>query len=86
MYFELLNKTANKGVALKKLGQMFNIDEKNLCAIGDYYNDVELIDGAGISCYAETAPDELKKTADFISCNCEKGAVADFIEYIEKLK
>ncbi|NLA86727.1 MAG: HAD hydrolase family protein, partial [Clostridiales bacterium] len=54
-----------------------------IMAIGDYYNDLELIETAAVGAVPAGAPDDLKQCADLVVCSCENGAVADFIEYIE---
>lgn len=85
VYFEVLNSTADKGHALVALAKMQNISIDKVAAIGDFYNDVQLINAAGISAYAANAPEDLKQTADFISAHCEDGAVAAFIDYLGSL-
>ena len=84
VYFEMLNESANKGKAIKKLAEYLGIDEEYTYAIGDYYNDVEMIKAAGYSFLAGNAPKELHYKADKILCKCEDGAVAQCIDYILK--
>lgn len=84
--FELLPINAKKGEAVKEISKMFNVPIENICAIGDYYNDVTMLEAAGCSCAVSGAPDEIKDIADYISCSCEDGAVADFISYIESVQ
>jgi len=81
-YYEIMAIGADKGNALKRLAEIKGIKHENTFAIGDYYNDAALIEGAGYSSYTENAPDELKKDADYISAHCSDGAVADFIEHL----
>ena len=82
IYFEILYKTANKGNALKILADICGISIDKTYAIGDYYNDIELLQAAGVSAVSANAPDDLKKGADYISCHCNEGAVGKFIGYI----
>lgn len=84
--FELLPMGAKKGAAIREVSQMYHIPLESICAIGDYYNDVTMLEAAGCSCAVGEAPDEIKKIADYVSCGCEDGAVADFIDYIERLQ
>ena len=54
--------------------------------MGDYYNDLEMIKKADVSAVPEDAPEDIKAYADFIAGSCEDGAVADFIDYLTKLR
>lgn len=83
-FLEMLPTSANKGGALRRLARMLGIDLQNVYAVGDYYNDVELLAAAGVSAVPQNAPDELKAHADLLVCGCGEGAVADVIEWIEK--
>ena len=51
-------------------------------AIGDYYNDMELLRTADISAAPANALPEVRETADHIVCSNNEGAVADLIERI----
>ncbi|HHW46790.1 MAG TPA: Cof-type HAD-IIB family hydrolase [Clostridiales bacterium] len=83
VFFELTSKEASKGTALRKLAEYLNIEPCKVFAIGDYYNDIDMIKAAGISALAKEAPEDIKGLADYIACGCSEGAVADFIEYLE---
>ena len=54
--------------------------------MGDYYNDLEMIKIADVSAVPEDAPEDFKAYADFIAGSCEDGAVADFIDYLTKIR
>lgn len=83
-YLEMLPVNADKGVALKKIIELSRFSIENVYAIGDYYNDVELLQAAGFAAMPQNAPEELKRDADLVVCDCGEGAVADLIEYIER--
>lgn len=79
-YLEMVPENVNKGDALKYLKKIIGAD---ICfGIGDYFNDLELIRDADIGAVTADAPDELKLIADYVTCPCEKGSVADFIDKI----
>ena len=82
VYFEMLHENADKGVGLKELSNILNIENKDTYAIGDYYNDKEMLDSAGYSFLVGGAPDGLKQLADKVVCKCEDGAVAECIDII----
>ncbi|MBE6749862.1 MAG: HAD-IIB family hydrolase [Ruminococcaceae bacterium] len=86
-YHEQLPKGVSKFSAIKQLAEILNIRQGGLFAIGDYYNDLEMIKNADIGAATCDAPDEVKNAAKFITGSCEDGAVADFIDYLtEKFK
>ena len=86
VYFEMVPAGANKGTALSRLAAMYHIDHDHTYAIGDYYNDVDLIQAAGVGALVKTAPAELQSLADYTAADCKSGAVADFIRWIERQK
>lgn len=82
--YEQLPRGAHKGFALKKLSELLGINEGRTFAIGDYYNDVEMLSAADISACPSGSPQEIKQCVDFVGCPCSEGTVADFIEYLNK--
>ncbi|MGN1081452.1 MAG: Cof-type HAD-IIB family hydrolase [Acutalibacteraceae bacterium] len=83
-YYEILPLEAEKGKALNRLKDILGIDSDKVCAIGDFYNDLSLLDVAAISACPEESPQDVKNYADFVCGKCSDGAVADFIDIIEK--
>ncbi|MDO4730677.1 MAG: HAD family hydrolase [Clostridia bacterium] len=83
-FLEMLPSNSNKGNAFNRLIGHLKIDNSKACAIGDYYNDWDLLKAAGICAAPENAPEDIKSFADVVVSHCDKGAVADFIEYLEK--
>lgn len=82
--FEILARNTHKGTALRKLAEILGIDREHTGAIGDYFNDFDMLRSVGVPACCGQAPKELKEISEFVSCHCNKGAVADFLEYIEK--
>ncbi len=85
-YIEQMPKGVSKGTALHKLRLLLNIKKGGLFGIGDYYNDVEMLKEVDIAAVTAGAPDDLKQIAEYITCSCAHGAVADFINYLSKQK
>lgn len=79
-YFEVLPKGCTKGSTLKKLAELLSIPDGCTMAIGDYYNDLELLRAADVSGVAAGAPADVMAEAGYVCCDCGEGAVADFIE------
>ncbi len=82
-YLEILKEGVNKGSALLKLADTLQIPKHNTYAIGNYYNDLEMIQAAYIGAVVPEAPADLRDCAKYI-CNhtAQEGAVAEFLEYI----
>lgn len=83
-YFEIMPAGVDKGSGLCRLRDMLGIRKENSCAIGDYENDVAMLRSAGISASPSSGDDSAKQAATVIVGDCTGGAVADFIEYLEK--
>lgn len=81
--FEILAANTHKGTAVMKLAEILGIDRSHTCAIGDYFNDFDMLKTVGVPACCGQAPKELKEISEFVACHCNNGAVADFIEYIE---
>ncbi len=77
-YFELLPRGVSKGSMIQKLREHIDGDFK-IYAIGDYYNDMELIKDADVGIATANALDELKMIADKITVSNDESAVADVI-------
>lgn len=84
IYFEQMPKGVNKAGGLKKLCSLINIKEGGVFAIGDYYNDLEMLKEADISATMVDSPEDIKQIVNFVGGSCRDGAVADFIEYLSK--
>lgn len=81
--FEVLAANTHKGTAVMKLAEILGIDHSHVGAIGDYFNDLDMLKTVGVPACCGQAPKELKEVSEFVACHCNNGAVADFIEYIE---
>lgn len=82
-FLEQIPLGVSKATAIRRLGEMFNIKKGCSYAIGDFYNDIEMLENADVSATVAGAPDEIKQMVDFVSCECRDGAVSDFIDYLK---
>ena len=85
-YYEQFPAGVSKASELDKLKKILKIEKGCYFAMGDYYNDLEMIKIADVSAVPEDAPEDIKAYADFIAGSCEDGAVADFIDYLTKIR
>lgn len=80
--FEMLQKDTHKGVGIMKLADMLGIEKKHVAAIGDYYNDWDMLKTVGLPACAGQAPSAIHNICKFEACHCNNGCVADLLEYI----
>lgn len=81
-YLEFLPLGISKGAALSLLAGSLGIDISETAAIGDYYNDLEMLQCAGVSAVPENAPDDLKEIADLVVSHHTEGGVAEFLDQL----
>lgn len=80
-YVELNRLGVNKGKGLKHLANYLNIDIQDTIGIGDNFNDIDLIETAGLGATVSNAKVEAKQKANYhcVSDNNE-GGVGEVIE------
>lgn len=81
---EVVKRGVNKGSAVNRLTDILGINTENVGAIGDYYNDVDMLKAVAHPVCCSQAPDDIKSLCEHVACHCNDGAVCDFINYIEE--
>ncbi|MGE5543526.1 MAG: Cof-type HAD-IIB family hydrolase [Bacillota bacterium] len=81
-YLEFLNKEATKGRALQAVSEYFAIDRRDVMAIGDSYNDIEMLKWAGIGVAVGNAPPEVKRHADYVTVSNDEDGVAAALQHL----
>lgn len=66
-WLDISDEKANKGNALKAVQQLLNLTKEQTLVFGDYHNDIEMMQEAGISFAMKNAHDDIKEIADFIT-------------------
>ena len=82
MTLEMLQKDTHKGVGIMHLADMLGIEKSHVAAIGDYYNDWDMLKTVGLPACAGQAPSAIHKICKFEACHCNQGCVAELLEYI----
>ena len=82
--FEIMPKGINKGAAISQFERLLSIERKNIIAIGDYNNDVEMLRNAGIGIAVANACEEAKAAADLITVSNNDHAIAKIIYDLEQ--
>ena len=78
-FLEILDKKVSKGAALEKISKMLNIDRAEIMAFGDGYNDIEMLEFAGVGVVMGNSPEELKLMFENIADSCNNDGVGKFI-------
>lgn len=79
---ELLEKDTHKGTAIMQLADNLGIEKSHVAAIGDYYNDWDMLKTVGLPACPAQAPKPIQEICTYNACHCNKGCVADLLEYI----
>lgn len=84
--YEILPKGVSKGGALCKMAELLGIDRKKTIAVGDYDNDISMIQNAGLGFAVANAVDGAKAVADHITVDNDHHAIAEIIRGIDSGK
>jgi len=76
-FFEATNPAANKGAAVKYLAEvLLNLKPENVMTIGDNFNDLEMIQYAGIGVAMGNAPEGVQQVAQWVAPTVEADGAA----------
>lgn len=80
-FFEATHPLVNKGSAVKYIAEdMLGLKAANVMTVGDNFNDVEMLEYAGVGIAMGNAPAEVKALAHWVAPNVESDGVAAAIE------
>jgi len=79
-FLELVPPTVDKAKCLAILLDKIGVGREELIACGDGFNDISMIEYAGLGVAMENAQDVVKKAADFITKSNEEDGVAYVVE------
>jgi Cof subfamily protein (haloacid dehalogenase superfamily) len=79
-FLEFTEKGVTKGTSLNQLIQICGINREEVIAIGDSYNDLAMIEFAGLGVAMGNAPDDIKKVANFVTDSNMNDGVAKVVE------
>ena len=77
---EFVNIAANKGQAVQFLAQFYGIEKDEMMACGDNYNDIPLLQAAGLQVAMGNGVDAVKEVANYVAPSNEENGVAQAIE------
>jgi len=80
-FFEATNPLVNKGTAVRYLAEeMLGLQAANVMAIGDNFNDVEMLEYAGLGVAMGNAPSDVQAIAQWVAPTVEAHGAAAAIE------
>jgi Cof subfamily protein (haloacid dehalogenase superfamily) len=75
-FLEFIDKNVSKAVAMEKIGEHFNIKREEMIAIGDGFNDLSMIEYAGLGVAMGNAPEAIKAKANFVTLSNDEDGIA----------
>jgi Cof subfamily protein (haloacid dehalogenase superfamily) len=81
-YVEVCDVKGTKLDAMKKLASMHKLDVRQVMAIGDNFNDIEMLSAAGVGVAVANAPAPVKNVATMV---CDGAASAGVVEALRVL-
>jgi Cof subfamily protein (haloacid dehalogenase superfamily) len=79
-FFEATNSLVNKGTGVRYLAELLELQAANVMTIGDNFNDVEMLEYAGIGVAMGNAPADVKAVAQWVAPSIEQDGAAAAIE------
>lgn len=79
-FLEFTEVGVDKGTSLHHLIQKLNIQQEEVIAIGDSYNDLAMIEFAGLGVAMGNAPDDIKAIANYVTDTNMEDGVAKVVE------
>lgn len=79
---EIGNKNATKWTSIEEICDKLGIYTNEVAAIGDAYNDIPMVKGAGLGFAMGKAKDKLKEVADVIVADNESGGALEAVNYV----
>ena len=81
-FFQVVAKTAQKKTALRRTAELLKIPEGRLIAVGDNYNDYDMIKSADIGVAMGNAPDEVKQIANVVVASNNHSGLAQVVDEV----
>lgn len=85
MFYECLPKGIDKSAGFTELIRLTGAQERFTAAAGDFMNDTAMIVKADLGAAVASAQPEVKAAADIVVCDNNSGAIAELIDYIERI-
>ncbi|HTB51134.1 MAG TPA: Cof-type HAD-IIB family hydrolase [Ferruginibacter sp.] len=80
-YLEVMSLNSSKTKAIEFLLDRYGIKQNEIIAIGDNFNDKQMIEFAGVGVAMGNAPDEIKNVADYVTDTNNNDGVAKALNH-----
>jgi len=80
MFLEFVSLDTDKAIAMEEIGRIYGIDRSEMIAVGDGYNDVSMLEYAGLGVAMDNAPDDVKAVCGYVTLSNNEDGVAAVIE------
>ena len=84
-FLEVISKYSSKGNSLKWICEKKGISLDNAAAFGDNFNDIEMIEYAGIGVAMANAEEMVKQKANYTTLSNEEDGVGNFLKNVFEL-
>ncbi|WP_281886109.1 Cof-type HAD-IIB family hydrolase [Paenibacillus sp. YYML68] len=82
-FIDMMLSTVSKGHALERLASSWGIEREQIIAMGNYYNDVDMLQFAGLGIAMDNSPEGVKAAADEVTLsNNEHGVHAALVKHV----
>jgi Cof subfamily protein (haloacid dehalogenase superfamily) len=79
-YLEFLPPGISKGSALRAMLEALGVETREVIAIGDSWNDLEMIEAAGLGVAMGDAPEGVRARADYVCASADEDGVREVLE------
>jgi Cof subfamily protein (haloacid dehalogenase superfamily) len=79
-FIEVMHREATKANALQVVAEHYGVDRTEVMAIGDSYNDLDMLEWAGLGIAMGNAHKEVKEAADYVTTSNEEEGVAEALK------
>ncbi|HEY5524911.1 MAG TPA: Cof-type HAD-IIB family hydrolase, partial [Clostridium sp.] len=79
-YLEIMPTNASKTSAINCLQKKFDIKKAEIIAMGDNYNDIDMLEYAGLGIAMGNAPEDVKKHANDVTLTNDEDGVAEALK------
>ena len=76
-FLEVMPKGTNKGTGLQMICDDAGIDIKDAVAFGDSFNDIYMLEAAGMGIAMGNAEEAVKEAADMVTADCDHDGIAE---------
>ncbi len=83
-YLEIMNKQATKSNAIRFMERRLNVSGEDVVAFGDNFNDLDMLEYAGLSVAMGNAPEPIKQAAKRITASNDEDGIALVLDDVFK--